>query len=212
MKKGFTYIELTIVLFLLLIIGSIVFSVIRVQEYFSKARDLKRINDLEVLFNALKSYSQSTSEPDLDGPYLDFRGIDETWATIFISVPLELESFPSSACVYEEKSYAIFQADKNNYLRIDGKGWIPVEFSKINPTPFSSLPIDPLNNYSKGFYYLYAFRRNPLQFEVSSALESKDLRYGGKGDKVSNDNGNDPYRLELGTNLDLIPPFPPPSF
>ncbi|GBD34693.1 hypothetical protein HRbin35_00433 [bacterium HR35] len=211
MKKGFTYTEIVIVLFLLIVIGGIILSVIRVQSYFARSRDLKRISDLESLTNVLRIYSQSTSTPDLDGPYLDYRGIDEVWPTVFISVPLEFQSFPSSSCVYGNKIFAVFQTDKNNYLRIDGHGWLPVDFTNLTSLPFSSLPVDPLNNYSRGYYYLYAFRRKPLQFELSAALESKDFKQGGREDKTSTDNGNDPNRFEIGTNLDLIPPFPPPN-
>jgi len=211
MKKGFTYTEIIIVLLLLTVITSIILVVIRVQTYFARARDLKRINDLESLANVLRIYSQSTSTPDLDGPYLDYRGIDEIWATIFISVPIELETYPSSSCIYENRSYAIFQADKNNYLKIDGHGWLPVDFTNLTSLPFSSLPVDPINSYSKGYYYLYTFRKKPLQFELSAALESKDFRQGGREDKTSTDNGNDANRFEIGTNLNLIPPFPLPN-
>lgn len=206
MKKGFTYTEILIVLSLLLLIGGIIFTVIRVQSYFARSRDIQRINDLQSLFSAINTYINSTSSPDLDGPNYFFRGVDEPWATIFISVPLEREQATSS-CVYD-RPYTIVQADFNKYRKINGDGWLPIDFSNIVSLPFSSLPVDPLNNYQKGFYYVYAFQRHPLQFELSARLESSEFSFGGISDKTSTDNGNDPYRLEIGSNLNIIPPLP----
>ncbi len=208
MKKGFTYIELLLVLFLIIVIGVIVFGVIRVQTYFSRSRDIQRLNDLQVLFSAIQLYINSTSSPDLDGPNYFWRGVDEPWATIFISVPIEREGAGTSTCFYN-KPFVIVQADFNNYKNINGKGWLPINFSEILSLPFSSLPVDPLNNYQKGFYYAYAFQRNPIQFELSAKLESPEFGFGGISDKTSTDNGNDPYRYEIGSKLDIIPPLAP---
>jgi len=209
MNKGFTYVEMLIVLALLMIIGAIIFTVLRTQTYFARARDLQRLNDLQSLFSALQIYLKNSSEPDLDGPYLDFRGIDEVWASVFISVPLERQTFSSSTCLYQGKPYVILQADVNNYKNLNGRGWLPIDFSNIlSLLPFSSLPVDPINNYQKGFYYLYAFKRQTGEFELSAMLESKEMSFGGINDRTSTDNGNDPYRFEIGTNLNIIPPFP----
>ncbi|MER3407241.1 MAG: hypothetical protein C4278_02415 [Patescibacteria group bacterium] len=210
MKKGFTYFELLIVLSLILIIGSIIIGVLRVPEYFKRARDLQRLNDLQVLASLIQNYINSTSTPDLDGPYLDFRGIDEVWPTIFISVPLEDPNISTTTFICNNQVFAIYRSNKNNFRKLDGTGWLPINFvGSLTALPISSLPVDPINVYtnstSTSFYYAYAFRRKPAQFELSAYFESKDFQYGGKNDKVSTDNGSDPYRYEIGTNLNILP-------
>jgi hypothetical protein len=54
---------------------------------------------------------------------------------------------------------------------------------------------------------MYAFRRKPLQYEISAAFESVEFQKGGAADRVSKDGGDDENRLELGTNLNIIPGF-----
>jgi hypothetical protein len=201
MKKGLTLVELVIILGLIPIIIGMVVSIIKVQNYVENVRDLRRIQDLNALNNALNFYFRNAALPDPDGPNLDRRGMDESSSTVFVSVPIEVDVFSNSS------TYYVYQTNKNDYQRIDGYGWIPINFQEVNYPVLSNIPIDPINTKNSGLYYLYSFRRVPLGYEVSAALESSKFKKGGVNDLVSRDGGNDDSRLEMGTDLKIIPPF-----
>jgi len=208
MNRGLTYIELLVVLGLIPVIIGIITGVLKVQDYFKTSRDLQRLQDLNLLNSALSFYFQNATLVDPDGPNLSDRGVDESMPTIFVSVPGEKDKFFETCFYYPNgKTYYIYQTNKNDYQRIDGFGWIPINFTEINYPSLSSLPVDPINKLQSGLYYLYAFQRNPLQYEISAGFESVEFQKGGTADRVSNDGGNDENRLELGTNLDIIPGF-----
>jgi hypothetical protein len=206
--KGLTYSEILIVLSLIPILIGIIGGSIKIKNYFQSTRDLQRLQDLNLLNSALNFYFQNANLVDPDGPNLDNRGVDELNPTIFVSVPVETDKF-FSACFYypNNKVYYIYQTNKNDYQKINGSGWIPINFMEINFPSLSLLPVDPINKLNKGLYYLYAFKRNPLQYEIAAGFESVEFQKGGKLDKTSTDGGNDDNRFELGTNLDLIPNF-----
>jgi len=208
MNQGLTYIELLVVLGLIPVIIGIISGVLKVQDYFKTSRDLQRLQDLNLLNSALNFYFQNATSVDPDGPNLSGRGIDESIPTIFVSVPSEKDKFFESCFYYpNNKTYYIYQTNKNDYQKIDGFGWVPINFTEINYPGLSFLPVDPINTLRSGLYYLYAFQRNPPQYEISAGFESAEFQKGGSADRVSNDGGDDENRLELGTNLNIVPGF-----
>lgn len=206
MQKGLTYIEILIVLGVILLISGIMTSTFKIQKNFLKARDLQRIQDLISLNNILNSYLRSSTLIDLDGPVLENRGIDESLPTIFVSIPLEEYKF-NDTYVYNTSTYYFYQVNKNDYQRIDGFGWIPINFQNMSYLNIGYLPVDPINSFDSGLYYLYAFRKLPPQYEITAKFESPEYQNNGLSDKVSTDGGNDENRFEIGSNLNLIPPL-----
>ncbi len=206
--KGVTYVEILITLALIPFILGIIGGAVKLKNYLSTSRDLQRLQDAYALNSALNFYFRNAINFDPDGPNLDNRGVDETYPTIFVSVPDEQDQFFETCyCPSNDKAYYIYQTNKNDYQKINGSGWIPIDFSSLNYPGLSYLPVDPSNTLRSGLYYMYAFRRNPPQYEISLSFESPEYRLGGVNDKVSTDGGNDPNRLELGNNLELICPF-----
>lgn len=207
-NKGFTYLELLVVLAITLIIFGFIGIYFVSTEFFAKARDNQRISDAFALANILNAYMNASLEPDFDGPFLINKGINQSEPTIFLSLPLEdINLFRS--CYYKSygQIYFIYQTHLNNLKKIDGKGWLPVDFSGLRNQYLNALPVDPINSFSKGLYYLYAFQTQPLQYEISISFESESFLKNGASDKVSTDGGDDDNRFEVGTNLRLIPPF-----
>lgn len=59
----------------------------------------------------------------------------------------------------------------NNLQKIDGTGWIPINFKNLSfGQTLSKLPIDPLNNSTA--YYTYIYDSTTNHFELNSILES----------------------------------------
>jgi len=214
MKKGFTYVELLVSIGLISAVIALLSLTFDPRAYFARTRDLRRLKDLQALSNALTIYFFQTFNPDPDGPELSDRGMDQSNPTIFISVPYELEQvFQNCFDPFSNQWVQIYQVSQNNLQRINGSGWVPVNFTEIYFPPISSLPIDPINSWSLGYFYAYAFKTKPFGFELTAALEYERFKFGGPDDKVSTDGGNDPRRFEIGSDLSIIPPlvYPAPT-
>lgn len=92
---------------------------------------------------------------------------------------------------------------------IDGTGWIPINFQNapigelIN---MNKLYIDPVNDPNKGLVYTFACNPTNGNFVLTAGLESQN--YGdltSKFNVTAKDNGIDPNRFEVGSNLELTP-------
>ncbi|MEM3610102.1 MAG: fibronectin type III domain-containing protein, partial [Candidatus Anstonellales archaeon] len=205
-KKGFSLVELLIVIGSLGALIGIITSVLKPVELFKNSRDIQRINDLNKISAALKEYIALSKNPDLDGPYYDSSGYDEPSSTVFISVPLDVE--PTSTNFFIDKNgkaWIINQVKSKNLYKINGEGWIPVNLSEIKYSGLTSYPVDPINSLSKNFFYSYVFKRDIRSFELNANLESTKYRYNGEQDKTSTDGGDDPYIYEVGSTLTILP-------
>ncbi|GBD34699.1 hypothetical protein HRbin35_00440 [bacterium HR35] len=197
MKKGFTLIEMLIVIFLLMTILSLTLIVIKPFSYFQRSRDLKRMSDLKALEIAINTYLNVTSTPVL-GP--NSRGVGEASSSVFISVPYDKEDVRNSLA----GGFYIYQVSSINLNKIDGTGWLPINFSVLIYPPLNSLPIDPINYYSKKYFYSYVFNRASSTYEINANLESAIFKNGGSNDKTSTDGGNNPNIFEVGNDKNLM--------
>lgn len=160
-----------------------------VIELEKRDRDHARIEDLSLIDSALTKLKDA--DPSV---YLGDQN------RVYVSVPsystncsgLELPSLPEGF-----KYRCETEAD---YLKIDGNGWLPVDFTKL-PKDFKfkeSLPKDPTNTADSGYYYAYTIDKKN-DFVITSLFESDEYL---KKTALS-DGGTDPARLEVGSNLQL---------
>jgi len=198
MKKGFTLLEILTVIFLLMVILGITIITINPYAYFQRARDFKRINDLKALEIAINTYINAASTPVL-AP--SGRNIGETNQGIFISVPFDKEDKRSISV----GGFYIVQASSTNYLKINGNGWLPINFSSLPYPPLTSLPIDPINSYSRKYFYSYVASTSQRIFEINANLESSIFKSGGGDDYTSTDLGDNPNIFEVGNRKNLMP-------
>ena len=203
MKKGFTLIEILAVLAGIAVIAGLLVTLIKPLELFKCARDSQRMNDLQVLSSAIQHYIISTNDIDLDGPYQN-RGIDEASSTIFISVPSDKESLPTTFVV-GTSTFIVNSVNSNNLKNIDGTGWLPINFQSLAVRAINVLPIDPVNSYASKYFYSYVFHRGMRGFELNANLECNRYKKGGADDKTSTDGGDDPDVYEVGSMLTLLP-------
>jgi len=204
--RGFTLIEIIVVLSALIAILGILYYFINPVEFFKKSRDYQRINDLRNLELAISSFINANPNVDLDGEDYDLRGVDEANPTIFVSLPNDVATIPFATITDANGKlwYIVQNANSNTLTGINGKGWIPIDFTSIKIPLLTYLPVDPVNSYSSKLFYTYAFSRNKKEFELNANLEYIGNRYGGSVDKTSKDGGSDNEILEAGTNKCII--------
>jgi len=85
----------------------------------------------------------------------------------------------------------------DNLRRIDGNGWIPVDFASMSQgSPLSHLPIDPTNTAVSSNFYVYV--TDGRTWVLASLIESER-----HGSSAVRDGGTDFARFEAGNNLAL---------
>lgn len=186
--KGFTLVELLIVIGFLAVLATATVLILNPAEFIAQSRDTKRIADLKSLDKALELYLAN------DG---NAFGNSET---IYTSLP-DTNGGASADCnehSLPDISPWIYNCEfSTDFKKINGDGWLPVPFSNI-PTgsPISALPIDPVNSASNGQYYTYA----KGSWLLSARLTSQKYN-----PQNSDDSGPNANRYETGSNLDTMP-------
>ncbi len=216
-SRGFTLLELLIVIAIIAILSAILIFVLNPAETLRKGRDSQRISDLKTLHQALAFYITVVQNPDLDtgiGPNCD--GGLSTVCTVTYSgngdpVSQNMPDNPGGATV-SGCSTANTDTVNEDSASVDSSGWLPVDFTRISDgSPIPRLPFDPnfsvadLNNPTESDYlYVYTCRENPLGYEINANLESSQFSNGGPDDRESTDGGNNNNLFEIGTRLDLL--------
>lgn len=196
--KGFTIIELLIIVAVIATIAAIVVLVLNPVEYIKRGRDAQRLRDYTLINNSVNFYSYGASlfqqDPDFDGPNYINSCKGESDQKLFVSVPSdngESDPTPPSDWTYNRVSSTPLRT-------ISGNGWLPVDFQSITESirPLNILPVDPINTFADGFYYTYtcgSYELN-LRFETSKYNEL-----------AASDGGNDPNVYETGSVLTAAP-------
>ncbi len=209
-SQSFTLIELLIVIGILAILMSITVITLNPAEMLKKTRDTHRISDLATISKIISLYQVSNPDTSL--------GI---YKTVYVSLPavntncsdLNLPALPSG--------YSYKCSSLENYRKINGTGWLPINFTNLDiGAPISSLPVDPTNQYNKDlnakndFFYTYTVSADGHDYEINTKLESNNfgftdrdgypLRDAAKDNTPIND-GGDNGLYEKGSNLTLMP-------
>ncbi len=172
MKKGFTLLELLIVIAILAILATVVILVLNPAEYLKQTRDARRMSDLGTVRDSINLFLATTSTPGLTAA---------TTCTVTACT-----GCPLGTCT------------ANLITLTNGTGWVNVNFNSLtNGSPISKLPLDPTNSTTN--YYAYRgwtdAGSNP-QFELDTVLES--AKYSPNN---GTDGGNQASWYELGSNI-----------
>lgn len=190
-QKGFTLLELVIVIGILAVLGAVSVLVLNPAQLFAQARDTTRIEDMGVLRNALALYVSTLSSPDLDA------GVSSCADKCFVQT-----GGMAANCGGRHAAARLTAADADR--TVDGTGWVPVNFGAVPGGPaLSVLPVDPTNDTT--YFYSYACDNTAKTYEFNANMESDRYKAGGPDDKESNtkDGGNDPNIYEVGTDAGL---------
>jgi prepilin-type N-terminal cleavage/methylation domain-containing protein len=186
-KKGFTLLELLIVIGILAILSTTMIIVINPAEILRKARDSQRISDLSSLKTAIAYYITNISSPSIGSDTYSYSVITGT------------------ICASRTTTSTTSQL-------VDSTGWIPVNFATLGGgSPIGSLPIDPnptalTPGTGRARYYAYVTNISDLTFEIVANMESTYYSQGGDGDIESKDGGVTALAkiYETGTKLGIV--------
>lgn len=189
--KGFTLIELIIVIGIIALLATTVILVINPANLFREARDSQRIADLGQLNSAMGLYLASVTSLDLSvgaaDCLVDWRA--STSALVAARQPFLLTG--NTGAEEPEASQTL-----TNPRAIDGTGWIGANFTLVSGgAPVSNLPVDPnadttANLDAAGRYYAYACDGSPnFWYEFNASMESARFDGGGGGDDVESTDG-----------------------
>ena len=170
LKKGFTLVELLIVIAVLAILIAAVIIVLNPGEILAQARDSQRLNDLNTLKSALGLY---IVQPPVGGINLGAcsAGGRCTYAAGIGNGPFG--GAATTTC-----------ASASTSRGVDGTGWVDVNFAGMSTgSPLPILPSDPIAS-SATYFYGYMCNTSASTFEVAGRLESNKYR-----DMMKSDNG-----------------------
>ena len=187
MSKGFTLLELLIVIAILAILATVVILILDPAETIRKARDVQRISDLSTLKTAVILF------------------IGERGGGTAIAGPGATDECRSGsgdgACVSTTASVVTgYNPTKSGYRSEHLVfGWLPIDFALMGGgSPISSLPVDPVN--SADYYYRYSTDGTGFIFDC--ALES--VYYTTTVELAKTDGGKCDNSYEVGTDLMLF--------
>lgn len=201
--KGFTLLELLIVIAILSILAMSLILVLNPAETLKKSRDTQRMTDLSTLKTAIGLYLANVTSPDLSHDVTDnARCANGTTPTVFYS-----------GTVTDALVAGIASKDAGaGSGSVDGNGWLPIDLTAISSgAPISNYPLDPVNNAANGLstaaaitdealVYRYECDATGLTYEVDANLESTELSV-----KEGSDGGNNDFLYEVGTKLNILP-------
>jgi prepilin-type N-terminal cleavage/methylation domain-containing protein len=197
--KGFTLIEVLISVSIVALIATTLIIATNPNEIFKQARDSRRMADLTALSTAISLYVNSGSSINMDGQGgITCKGGSNQ--KVYVSIPNN-QTPPQNLPL----GWSYGQVTSTNLKKIDGTGWIPINFATlVGGSPISSLPVDPINSFTKNLFYSYTCKSNGA-FELTATLESKKYNMNGSDPKTSTDGGTDRFLFEIGTDLTLDP-------
>lgn len=175
-KRGFTLLELLIVVGILALLTAVAVLILNPVELLARARDSKRMTDLDNIKNAINLYLATATSTDVS------EGVSGDVA--YVSASGARCSFNGVVNLTDPIYGGAIWCQVNTSRNIDGSGWVAVDFRKINGgSPLAVLPIDPISD--TVYYYTYVGDESDNTFELNARLESKRYR-----DKMISDGGD----------------------
>jgi prepilin-type N-terminal cleavage/methylation domain-containing protein len=185
-QKGFTLLELLIVIGVLAVLATATVLVLNPIEILRQSRDATRVSDLASIKNAIGVYVTGVDSPDLDG------GTTSCSTLCYVNA--------ASVTANCGGRHSTKTTTEDSTREVDASGWIPIDFTDIpGGSPLSVLPVDPTNDAT--YFYSYACDNTNKTFELDVVFES--TKYLTTEDYDGNDGGNTATVYEIGTDPGL---------
>lgn len=193
-KKGFTLIELIIVIALIALLATTVILVINPVKIFKEARDSQRIADIGQMNSAMSLYA-ATADLPASNPFGNTANC--------YAFGIKDKSI-GAGC---GGRFAGRTTTTSTVQAVNGTGWIPVDLTRsANGAPISAWPVDPKPEWSEATSsaYFYAYAADSLNnWEFNAHMESTRYASSGTDDVESTDGGSIISLFEFGTNVGL---------
>lgn len=225
-RKGFTLVELMVIIAIIAILAIVVFLVLNPAEMLRRSRDAGRISSIGTIKAAINLYLVDVSTTNMGVPgtcYLQYAG-PAAPATVYEfpnTVPNEagpttaysLSSTSTLACgqwFSSETNPPI--ASSSRTISTAAAGWIPIPLGLVsNGAPIGQWPTDPAytagmpsnGEQSAGRFFSYIPGPSNGQYKLAAKMESLQYSQEGANDTESSDGGTDPAIYEQGSNLSL---------
>jgi prepilin-type N-terminal cleavage/methylation domain-containing protein len=228
-KKGFTLLELLIVIAIIAILSVVLVLVLNPAETLKKSRDAQRISDMSSLKTALGLYITAVASPSLNTAVANLCltgsnaqaqiGYSYTGGQMVCAGAAPAKGADAvSGSSFSASDWCYNATTTASSTVIDGSGWLPVNLTQITGgSPISNLPLDPTNTVgtpsaptSLDYVYRYACQsvgdttHPSYVYEIDAVLESDTYKAGGSDDKSAKDGGDNVNYYEVGTSLRLI--------
>lgn len=170
--RGFTLLELLIVIGILAVLASAAVLVLNPAELLRQSRDATRVADLNSLHRTLGLYLTTIKSPAMDNN----AGHCANTASRKVYSILEGATSSMNTFSYASSGYP-GNVSASNTRATDGSGWLPVNLSSMTSgSPLSRYPIDPINTTSTAssttYVYVYGCDDSRDAWVITARLES----------------------------------------
>jgi len=184
--KGFTLVELLIVISILAALAAAVVVVINPAEMLRQGRDSTRMREIGTLHRAISMLRIDTPAAPLGSSN-----------TIHVSIPSDSPTCDNLGLPLPPPGWVYRCVSAANLRNIDNTGWIPIDFTVMpRGSPLASLPVDPVNTVASSNFYVFV--TDGRTWTLASLMESER-----HAPSAARDGGTDFARFEVGTNLSL---------
>ncbi len=192
-RRGFTLVEVLITVGILAVIYVVVTLLLNPSQLFAQGQDANRVASINTLNKAVSLYYSQA----INSPSTLFMGSS---SVVYLSIPDPTATSSAgtdcSGIGLSSPSTTYHCASPSDYLKTDGTGWIPINFSQLSGgSALTSLPVDPVNTTSSGEYFAYV-TDGQHQYEILGNFAS--TKYAAAGDGV----------VKTGTDIGLISSLP----
>jgi prepilin-type N-terminal cleavage/methylation domain-containing protein len=175
-KKGFTLVELLVVIAILAVLAVAVVVVLNPAELLKQARDSTRISDLAAINSAIALYFADVAPSTISA---------STKCTVGTT-------FPGGGTACSASTSTV----------VTGTGWVAINFSSISSgSPLARLPLDPTQ--SAPYYYAFKVSSTVGAYEINANMESVKYSSTTASEVVSatKDGGDTAGWYEVGSSL-----------